>query len=250
VVAKALEFIAGRGNVLGGFGLAPHAPYTAGAELYRLAAHRARARNMPLTTHLAESQEEDDMFRRGSGHMYDYFRRAGRDMGDCKRVGVCQLMFERGVLGPHCLAAHANWLTPLDVKLLSDSRTNVVHCPNSHRFFGRGTPMLKALLANRVNVCLGTDSMASNDQLDMFGEMRRLAHVFPELPAEHIVEMATVCGARALNLSHKLGRIARGALADLIAVPLEDGAADPYESVVYAEKPITFSMVNGKAVVA
>ncbi len=115
VAAQALEFIAAHSNPRGGFGFSPHAPYTATAELYRLCAQYSRGRNIPLTTHLAESEEEDDMIRRGTGHMYDYFLRAGRDMSDCKRVSPTQLLSECGVLGPNCLAAHANYLTPLDV---------------------------------------------------------------------------------------------------------------------------------------
>ena len=138
VAAQALEFIAAHSNPRGGFGFSPHAPYTATAELYRICAQYSRGRNIPLTTHLAESEEEDDMIRRGTGHMYDYFSRAGRDMSDCKRVSPTQLLSECGVLGPNCLAAHANYLTPLDVALLKQTGTHVVHCPKSHRFFGRG----------------------------------------------------------------------------------------------------------------
>lgn len=251
IAQQALEFIAAHPDVFGGFGLSPHAPYTASPELYRLSAQYARARNILLTTHLAESQEEDDMFRRGTGPMYDYFRRAGRDMSDCKRHSVVQRMSELGVLGPHCLAVHANCLTPQDVQLLARSATHVVHCPNAHRYFQRGTPWLSPLWEQGVNLCLGTDSMASNpsaDGLDMFCEMQTLARVFTRLPPEQILEMATTCPARALNRPHKLGKIACGAWADLIAVA-SDGAGDPYETVVFAQKPVNFSMVGGKVIV-
>jgi cytosine/adenosine deaminase-related metal-dependent hydrolase len=247
IAQEALEFIAARPN--GSFALSPHAPYTVSAELYRLSGQHAKARNILLTTHLAESQEEDDMIRRGSGHMYDYFLRAGRDMGDCKRLGPAQLLDEYGALGPNCLAAHANCLTPLDVKLLAETGTHVTHCPKTHRFFNRGTPMLPSLQQQGVNVCLGTDSLASNDTLNMFAEMQTLAHIFPRVAAEEILTMATLNAARALNHGEKLGRIAPGAWADLIAVPLEVEPADPYEAVVFAEQPVNFSMIGGRVVV-
>lgn len=248
LVADALEFIAAHPNVRGGFGLSPHAPYTASAGLYQLAAQRSRARNILLTTHLAESQDEDDMIRRGTGPMYDYFIRAGRDMGDCKRTGPTQLMSEFGVLGPNCLAVHANSLTPLDMALLKQTGTHVVHCPKTHRFFGRGTPLLQALREQGVNVCLGTDSMASNDTLSMLAEMQTLAHMFPRISAQELLELATVNGAKALNQPEKLGRIAPGAWADLIAAPLEGAGGDPYEAIVYADKEVTFSMVGGELI--
>jgi cytosine/adenosine deaminase-related metal-dependent hydrolase len=249
LIKEALDFIAAHPNVLGGFGLSPHAPYTASADLYRQAAHWARSHKMLLTTHLAESEEEDDMLRRGTGHMYDYFIRAGRDMSDCKRQGSAQMLFEYGVLGPNCLAVHANCLTPLDVKLLKQSGAHVVHCPKSHRFFNRGTPLLPAFWDQDINVCLGTDSFASNDSLNMFLEMQTLAHVFPRLSAEQLLQMATTNAAKALGQEQKLGRIEPGAWADLIAVPLDGAIADPYEAIVYTKKPVSFSMVGGKVIV-
>ncbi len=248
IAQEALEFLAAHPDGVGGFGLSPHASYTVSAELYELAARYARARNIVLTTHVSESQEEDDMIRRGTGPMYDYFVRAGRNMTDCKRVGIVQLLMERGVLGANCLAAHSNCLTPLDVRLLAQSGAHIVHCPKSHRFFQRGTPLLNAWWEQGINVCLGTDSLASNDTLNMFAEMQALAYVFPRLSAERLLHMATTCPARALNLGDKLGRLATGAWADMIAVPAEGQVIDPFEPAVYAEKPIAFSMVGGKVV--
>ncbi|MGD0649879.1 MAG: amidohydrolase family protein [Verrucomicrobiia bacterium] len=248
IAQQALEVIAARQNILGGFGLAPHAPYTVSGDLYRLAGQHTRARNILLTTHLAESEQEDDMFRHGTGPMYDYFLRAGRDMSDCRRVGPVQLLSELTVLAPNCLAAHANYLTPLDVTLLKQSGAHVVHCPKSYRFFNRPTPLLSVFWQNDINVCLGTDSLVSNDTLDMFAEMQTLTREFPRVSAEKVLSMATVCGAKALNLSDKLGKIAADAWADLIAVPLDGARVDPYEAVVYAETPVCFSMIGGKVV--
>ena len=186
------------------------------------------------------------MFRRGTGYMYDYFLRAGRNMTDCKRVGPMQLMSEYGVLGPNCLAVHANCLTPLDVALLKQTGTHVVHCPKTHRFFNRDTPLLGSWKEQRINVCLGTDSLASNDTLSMLDEMQTLGRMFPNMSAQELLTLATVNGAKALNGREKLGRITAGAWADLIAAPSEGAGSDPYEAIVYADKKVSFSMVEGE----
>jgi cytosine/adenosine deaminase-related metal-dependent hydrolase len=247
IAQTAMEFIAARPNMAESFGLSPHAPYTASGELYRLAADHARSRHMPLTTHVGESQEEDDMIRRGTGPMYDYFLRAGRGMRDCKRHSPVQLLAAYAVLGENCIAAHANCLSPIDIGLLAKTKASVVHCPKTHRFFRRDTPLIHSFWQQGVNVCLGTDSLASNDTLNMFAEMQTFSRIFPDMSAQEILPMATTAGAKALNLGGKIGSINTGAWADLIAVPL-DGNVDPYEAVVYAEKPVTFSMVNGKII--
>ena len=246
VADGALEFIAAHPDVREGFGLSPHAPYTASGELYRLSAQYARGRNIPLTTHVAESEEEDEMIRRGTGQMYDYFLRAGRDMSDCKRAGPVQLLSEYGVLGPGCIAAHANCLTPLDITLLRQTGTHVVHCPKTHRFFHRDMPFFQIMKDQGINVCLGTDSLASNDSLNMLEEMQQMAQVFPRLSSQELLELATVNAAKALNQVGKLGRITPGAWADLIAAPLEGAGGDPYEAIVFANKAVSFSMVGGE----
>jgi cytosine/adenosine deaminase-related metal-dependent hydrolase len=244
-----MEFIAGHQATCGGFGLAPHAPYTVSDGLYRLCAKYSQGRKIPLTTHVAETEQEDDMFRRGLGPLYDYFRRIGRDMRDCKRVGPVNLLMERGVLAPHCLAVHVNCLTVADMQLLKNSGAHVVHCPRSHRYFRRDTALLNGFKKEGINVCLGTDSCASNDKLNMFAEMQELAREFPKMTAEDILAMATVNAAQALNVPGQLGCLAPGAWADMIAVPLDEPVHDPYDAVVFAEKPVCFSMVNGTVVI-
>ena len=228
--------------VVGG-GLSPHAPYTASGALYRQCAKTGRF----VTTHVAESLDEDEMFRQGRGPLYDACRSLGRPMTDCGHSGPVELLHNYGVLGNSCLAVHANYLSDSDVQLLAATGTSVVHCPKTHHFFERATAPLVRLLQAGVNVCLGTDSLASNNSLNLFEEMRELARVFPQLLPDQILALATTQAARALQLSAPLGRIAVGAAADLIAVPAS-GYTDPYVAVVFAEKPVTFMMIDGKVV--
>lgn len=228
-------------------GLSPHAPYTASAELYRLAARFARGHRRLFTTHVAESEEEDEMLRSGKGALFEALRRAGREMGDCKRVGPVQLLREVEALTPGALLAHANCLTATDVETLAKAGAQVVHCPGTHRFFQRVMPPVERLRHAGVNVCLGTDSLASGDSLSMFAQMQEFSRVFPRWSAEEILRLATVNAARAIGMPERLGRIAVGAAADLIAVPVA-GSFDPFEAVVYAEQPVRFMMINGKVV--
>ena len=228
--------------VVGG-GLSPHAPYTASAALYRQCVQTGRF----MTTHVAESLTEDEMFRQGRGALYDACQNLGRPMTDCGHSGPVELLQSYGVLGKNCLAVHANYLTDTDVQLLAATETSVAHCPKTHRFFGRATPPVLQLLQAGVNVCLGTDSLASNDTLNLFAEMRELAQVFPQLLPEQILRLATTQAARAVNAANQLGQITVGATADLIAVPV-CGYADPYAAVVFTGKPVTFMLIDGKVV--
>jgi cytosine/adenosine deaminase-related metal-dependent hydrolase len=247
IVRDTVEFLAAHENPRGGAGLAPHALYTASRSLYRAAVSSARSRNWMLTTHLAESEEEDMMFRRGTGVMYDYFKRLGRNMSDCKHGGMVRALAEVDALGPNFLAVHANYLTMSDAALLKQSGAHVALCPRSHEFFKRRLPLLPMFQEQGINVCLGTDSLASNDQLNLFAEMQTLARQFGAVSPEYILRLVTTGAAKALNRSKKLGKLAAGALADMIAVPQDAAAGDPYEAVVFSNKPVSFSMVGGKA---
>ncbi|MCX7885772.1 MAG: amidohydrolase family protein, partial [Verrucomicrobiae bacterium] len=199
-------------------GLAPHAPYTTSAELYRLAAITARQRHWLLTTHLAETA--------GEHRLFDFFERA-------------PTLEELGLLETPSLIAHANHLSDADADLLARAGASVVHCPRTHRFFQRSPAPWRQWQRSGLNVCLGTDSLASNESLDLRAEMRTLVGLAPR----EVLAMATVNAARALHRSDQMGKIAPGSMADLAAVPLD---GDPYESVVCSEQPVCFVMVGGK----
>jgi len=212
-------------------GLAPHAPYTTSAPMYRLAARLAREHGWLLTTHIAESEEEEEMFRYQRGPMWERYHR--------EPVSLAEL----GLLGRNCLLAHGNFLNREECELLARAGTSLVHCPGTHRFFERREAPWKLWRECRLNVCLGTDSLASNESLDLRAEMRLLK----QFPPHEVLQMATVNAAKALNCEQELGKITVGGRADLAAVPL---VGDPYESVVCSESPVCFSMVGGKVVMA
>ena len=178
-------------------GLSPHAPYTASPRLSQLAA----AQGVPLTMHLAESREEMEMFRDGRGPLFDLLQSLGRPMEDCgKGETPLAIMLARQPLDERWLIAHLNELSEEDfVQLARAPRFHVAHCPRSSRYFRHRAFALERLRALGFNICLGTDSLASNDSLSLFSEMRTVRDAHPTMNAREILEMATVNGALRLG---------------------------------------------------
>ena len=158
------------------WGLAPHAPFTASADLYRHCEEIARRENILLTTHLAESGEEMSMFRDAKGELYDFLKEIGRDMTDCGKTTPARKFVGR--LGktplPGWLLVHLNEVAAHDFNLLSrmSAESSIVHCPRSYAYFCHAPFELRKLRELGFNICLGTDSLASNDDLSLFAEMR------------------------------------------------------------------------------
>jgi aminodeoxyfutalosine deaminase len=251
----------GRIDALKGFrrrvGLSPHAPYSTVPELLRLSAKTARRRKWLLTTHLAESAIEFEMFARGRGEMFDWLQRSGRDMSDCGLGSPVQHLERCGALSEGLLAAHVNYLGKKDAALLARRQVHVVHCPRCHFYFHHDPFPLRRLTKAGVNVCLGTDSLASvykprrqSVELSLFEEMRALAKNEPSLSARKIVQMATLNSARALGMGGQIGELSRGSLADLIALPFAGKTADIYDGVLHHQGDVATSMIDGRWAIA
>jgi cytosine/adenosine deaminase-related metal-dependent hydrolase len=233
--------------------LSPHAPYSTRPELLQLSAKIARKRNWRLSVHVAESEPELEMFLHARGNMYRWMERNARDLSDCGLGSPVRHLARNRVLGENLLAIHANLLVRGDAALLGQHKAHVIHCPRSHDYF-RHPPFQRRRLANAgVNLCLGTDSLATVRQtgkqypeLDLFAEMRALAASEPKLAAAEIVRMATVNGARALGLAGKIGELSNGALADLIAITARVEKGDAYAAVLAHPGPVSASMINGR----
>lgn len=233
--------------------LSPHAPYSTVPELLRLTAGAARRRGWPVTIHLAESALEYQMFARGRGEMFDWLRRSGRDMSDCGGGSPVRHLARAGLLGRNLLAIHVNYLAPGDADLLARRGTMVVHCPRSHEYFRHRPFPRRALERAGVNVCLGTDSLATvrkfprqHIELSLFEEMRCFAHHDPAVPPATILQMATRLGARALGRAGELGELRAGARADLITVPFTGALAEVCAALVHHRGPVAASMIGGQ----
>jgi len=234
-------------------GLAPHAPYSTLPELLRLSARVARRRRWRLCTHVAESALEYEMFTHGRGEMFDWLERSTRDMSDCGLGSPVEHLERCRVLGPNLLAIHANYLGKRDAQLLGRRGVHVVHCPRSHAYFRHEPFPLRGLKAAGVNVCLGTDSLASVArharqplELSLFEEMRMLARHHSWLSPRSILAMATINGARALDLEGRVGQLTQNARADFIAIPLAGNQREVHEVVLHHKGNVAASMINGR----
>jgi cytosine/adenosine deaminase-related metal-dependent hydrolase len=236
-------------------GLSPHAPYSTTPDLLRAAASAARERGWLLTTHVAESADEFQMYERGRGAMYNWLK-PQRNMNDCGECSPIAHLAKHDVLSEHFLAVHANYLARGDAELLATHGANVVHCPRSHAFFGHRAFPCRELERAGVNICLGTDSLATISKsrteplaLNLFSEMRALAKNFSNLSPKRILEMATVRAAEALGCGQALGCLAPGSFADLIAVSIENDR-HIYETILNHRGDVAASMIRGAWAIA
>ncbi len=236
-------------------GLSPHTPYTTTPELLQAAARAAEAHDWRLVIHVAESEPEFEMFMYRQGALYEWLK-SQRDMSDCGHGSPVQHLARCGCLSPRLLAVHANYLARDDAANLGRHGASVVHCPLSHAYFRHLRFPLKELTRHGVNVCLGTDSLASTAAagtqslaLDMFAEMRALHSAKPDLAPATILGMATVNGAQALGREGQLGQLSEDAFADLIAIPWRDQTANIHAVVLQHSGPVQASMMNGNWVI-
>lgn len=233
-------------------GLSPHAPYSTTPGLMRLATQIARDHHWPIMIHVAESSEEYEMFMQAEGPLYGWLK-SQRDMSDCLDVTPVQHLASLGVLGKDVMAVHVNYLGRGDEELLARHEVSVVHCPRSHGYFQHRAFPFEQLSEADINICLGTDSMATVKavsqeplELNMFAEMREFAATHTLVSADRIFQMATLNGARALGLEGLVGELAPGAWADLSALPGQCGMDEIFEFIVnYQAKPSAV-MIGGQ----
>lgn len=168
--------------------LSPHAPYTV-CEALLLGLH-PRKSGLRLCIHAAETQEEVDFLSTGTGELRAYFEDLGVLPPGWKPVGLCpvEYLHLHHLLGPHTLLVHCNHLKDAEVQLLAKTDTPVVVCPGTHVYFDRGEFPLKRLKDAGVRVYLGTDSLASNEQLDMEREAGLAATLSPDVPLDWILD--------------------------------------------------------------
>jgi 5-methylthioadenosine/S-adenosylhomocysteine deaminase len=218
-----------------------HAAYTCGPETLRQAKELARQRHVRFFIHLAETREE----------VADVRRRTG--------LTPAAYLESLGVLDAQTVVVHAAWLTPEEIDLLARREVKVSHCPESNLKLAAGVAPLPELLAAGVTVGLGTDGAASNNNLDLWGEMSLAARLHKVwrldptlLPAAQAVALATREGARVLGLEEAVGTLTPGKEADLIVVDLHQPHLtplyDPYSHLVYAARAadVRHVMVAGR----
>lgn len=231
----------GNGRITFMFG--PHAPYTCSPDFLRQIIEAAKKNGVGIHIHLAETMAEVEDIKKRYGKL------------------PIELMEEVGLFEVPVLAAHCVYLEQHEIEILRDNRVAVAHNPESNMKLASGIAKVPEMLSQGVTVALGTDGAASNNNLEMFGEMRTAAllHKVNKLDptvinAYQALQMATTNGAKALGLE-KLGSLKPGYKADLILVDLEKPHFHPHHDViahlVYAAGPadVDLVMVDGQILV-
>lgn len=228
------------------FGISPHAPYSVSADLYGKCVEIATSKHLLLCTHLAETQSEIELLMSGAGEFRDFLEGLGISVEDWQppQTTPVKYMHHLGVLESGPLLAHCNYLEESDISLLKNS--SVVFCPRSHNYFYHRNHPFEKLLAAGVNVALGTDSLASNDSLNMLDEMKFLHKTHNHIPPVSLLEIATLNGAKALKLKAQIGALQRGWQADIIVLKIPSGADNPLERIFAEESANIFTLVAGK----
>jgi cytosine/adenosine deaminase-related metal-dependent hydrolase len=253
ILREAVETIAALKHPRHRAALSPHAPYSTLPELLRLTARTAQKRKWRVSIHVAESVQEFEMFQNAEGDMHEWLARNGRDNSDCGLGSPVAHLARQKLLGENVLAIHVNCLARGDATLLAKNKTHVVHCPRSHDYFKHPKFERERLGNAGVNLCLGTDSLATTrktgkqkPELDMFAEMRALAVADKSISPEEILRMATVNGAHALGLTGKIGELSKNSFADLIALPFAGKFSSAHAAVLEHSGNVAASLIDGR----
>ncbi len=225
------------------FMLGPHAPYTCDDEYLKTVAKTAIQNNLGIHIHLAESENEIETIKK---------------QYNCTPI---QLAEKCGLFDTRCIAAHCVQLTDNDIEILKAKNVSVATNPASNMKLGNGFAPIEKLIANGVNVCIGTDGAASNNSLNMFKEMNLVSLIHKGktrqaecVSAKQIFDMATINGAKALGLENQIGSIEVGKKADLAIINLDSPSLVPNTNLISAlsysanGSEVETVIINGKIV--
>jgi len=223
------------------FCMAPHAPYTVGDRTFEKILTLADQLEIPIHLHLHETADEI------------------RESLAQHKLRPLARMQALGLLGPNLIAVHMTHLTDEEIELVTECGVHVAHCPGSNLKLASGIAPIARLAAQGANIGVGTDSAASNNRLDILNEARTAALLAKgasgdptALDAHRTLAMATLNGARALGLDHRIGSLKPGKAADIVAVDLSNLETAPCYDVashlVYAvgREHVSHVWVNGE----
>ncbi len=240
-------------------GLSPHAPYSVSARLYERAARFALDHKLDVAIHAAESADEATLLRDGGGAFGNTLRRRGIHF-DPPRCSTIKYFNQLGVMQTSPLLIHCVTVDEEDIDLIARHKARVAHCPKSNAKLGHGVAPLKELQDAGVRVGLGTDSVGSNNTLDLIEEARfcsllhrasrRDASVYP---ADEMLRLMTIDGARALGMENQVGSLEAGKQADLMAIDLSRAHQtphyDPATAIIFScsARDVILTVVAGRA---
>jgi aminodeoxyfutalosine deaminase len=229
-------------------GVSPHAPYSTSETLYRECVRMQAEDGLPMCSHVAETVEEEEFVRDGTGPFADLLRSLGVDLNDWSPKGVTpvQYLHKLGFFRSSPLLVHGNYIRDEDIPILRDLNVTVVFCPRSHAYFGHSDHPFEKLFALGINIALGTDSLASTPSLSMLDEMRFVVETMPHVSPERVLTLAMLNGAKTMKVRAKIGGLRSGWKADIVAVRIPSGASRVPERILSDEASVVLTMVDGK----
>jgi cytosine/adenosine deaminase-related metal-dependent hydrolase len=216
-------------------GLSPHAPYSVWPDLWGQTVAFSKEHDLRWSTHLGEPPGEQEFLKHGTGPLRDFMesKEVWDDAYPVPGKTAMELLADHGAPDERALLVHGLHLEPNDVARIAGSGASICLCPRSNSYLGLPASPVRELHESGINLCLGTDSMASNHDLSVWAEMRALRELARDLPARRLLEMATIRGARALGMDHLAGSIQDGLPARILAVDAPDlGQGDPHDFLV------------------
>ena len=225
-------------------GVSPHAPYTVSDRLYHAAAEFANSRRLPLAMHIAESQAEYDIVANARGDFAERWKRRGIAVERRARSPI-ELLDRQGALDRGPLLIHCVRVDDGDIEIVARRHCAVAHCPASNAKFGHGIAPLLQLISAGIRVGIGSDSVASNNRMDILDEARLAVLIHRGATQRHdafgahqALELATIGGARALGIESQVGSLEVGKDADLAAfrtdIARTTPLGDPYSAAIFA----------------
>jgi cytosine/adenosine deaminase-related metal-dependent hydrolase len=209
----------------------PHAPYSVSPVLFREVAALAARERWTISIHLGESPEEVQFLRTGEGPWRDLIQALGVWNPSWKPPGTGPVAYldSFGLLGDKTLVVHAVQLDDAELRRVADRGATIVTCPRSNEWVGVGPPPVSRFFASGARVAVGTDSLASCPDLNLFSELRRMRLLAPDVPPSRLLHSATRAGAEALGFADDHGSIENARRADLVAVDVPEGTTDVEE---------------------
>ncbi len=217
----------------------PHAPYSVSPALFREIAALAEAEQWVTSVHLGESAEEIEFLRTGRGPWRDLIEELGvwNDGWRAPGCGPVAYLDTLSALTRRTLIVHGVQLTDDDLARVRDRGATVVTCPRSNEWVGAGQAPIARFYASGVRVAVGTDSLASCPDLNLFSELAAMRRLAPDVPASRLLHSATLAGAEALGCAGEHGALSAGRRADLIAVGVPAGTTDVEECLCSGIQP-------------
>jgi cytosine/adenosine deaminase-related metal-dependent hydrolase len=215
--------------------VAPHAPYSVSPELFQAIRAEVSGSEVPFTSvHVGESTEELELLANGTGEWAQMLRWIGawRDDWRAPGMGPVEYLDRLGVIDARTMVVHGVQLTDESLARVRARGATLVTCPRSNQWVGVGVPPVERFYLAGVPVAVGTDSLASVEDLNLFSELKAMRWLAPGVPARRLIESATLVGARALGLESDLGSLTPGKLAEVVAVSLPHDVADVEEYLV------------------